>query len=137
MSDFGVWESIETSDSEKKIASRRSEDKLAAAIYDVKDKYGEFLYASTAIDEFHDRVALVKTDMMKTVDQHLMPVTGVMRRVIKACKDEWRTRTAAPGTEASGGTPGGSTSGGGGWSSGPGGFDAQPNPTWVLCTTAP
>lgn len=128
MSDFGVWESIETSDSEKKIASRRSEDKLAAAIYDVKDKYGEFLYASTAIDEFHDRVALVKTDMMKTVDQHLMPVTGVMRRVIKACKDEWRTRTAAPGTEASGGTPGGSTSGGGGWSSGPGGFDAQPNP---------
>lgn len=128
MSDFGVWESVETSDSEKKIASRRSEDKLAAAIYDVKDKYGEFLYASTAIDEFHDRVALVKTDMMKTVDQHLMPVTGVMRRVIKACKDEWRTRTAAPGTEASGGTPGGSTSGGGGWSSGPGGFDAQPNP---------
>ena len=128
MSDFGVWESIETSDSEKKIASRKSEDKLAAAIYDVKNKYGEFLYASTAIDEFHDRVALVKTDMMKTVDQHLMPVTGVMRRVIKACKDEWRTRTAAPGTEASGGTPGGSTSGGGGWSSGPGGFDAQPNP---------
>lgn len=128
MSDFGVWESIETSDSEKKIASRKSEDKLAAAIYDVKDKYGEFLYASTAIDEFHDRVALVKTDMMKTVDAHLMPVTGVMRRVIKACKDEWRTRTAAPGTEASGGTPGGSTSGGGGWSSGPGGFDAQPNP---------
>jgi hypothetical protein len=123
-----VWESIETSDSEKKIASRKSEDKLAAAIYDVKDKYGDFLYASTALDEFHDRVALVKTDMMKTVDQHLMPVTGVMRRVIKACKDEWRTRTAAPGTEASGGTPGGSTSGGGGWSSGPGGFDAQPNP---------
>lgn len=104
MSDFGVWESIETSDSEKKIASRKSEDKLAAAIYDVKDKYGEFLYASTAIDEFHDRVALVKTDMMKTVDHHLMPVTGVMRRVIKACKDEWRTRTAAP--EASGGTGG-------------------------------
>ena len=104
MSDFGVWESIETSDSEKKIASRKSEDKLAAAIYDVKDKYGEFLYASTAIDEFHDRVALVKTDMMKTVDHHRMPVTGVMRRVIKACKDEWRTRTAAP--EASGGTGG-------------------------------
>jgi len=104
VSDFGVWESIETSDSEKKIASRKSEDKLAAAIYDVKDKYGEFLYASTAIDEFHDRVALVKTDMMKTVDHHLMPVTGVMRRVIKACKDEWRTRTAAP--EASGGTGG-------------------------------
>ena len=98
MSDFGVWESIETSDSEKKIASRKSEDKLAAAIYDVKDKYGEFLYASTALDEFHDRVALVKTDMMKTVDAHLMPVTGVMRRVIKACKDEWRYRTAAPST---------------------------------------
>ena len=134
MSDFGVWESIESSDSEKKIASRKSEDKLAAAIYDVKDKYGEFLYASTAIDEFHDRVALVKTDMMKTVDQHLMPVTGVMRRVIKACKDEWRTRTAAP--EADGG---GSSGGGGGWtpsvnspmsaSGGPTNFyDAQPNP---------
>lgn len=138
MSDFGVWESIESSDSEKKIASRKSEDRLAAAIYDVKDKYGEFLYASTAIDEFHDRVALVKTDMMKTVDAHLMPVTGVMRRVIKACKDEWRYRTAAP--EASGGTgggaPGGSSGGGlppgvggsGAMSSGPGGFDPQPNP---------
>ena len=106
MSDFGVWESVETSDSEKKIASQKSQDKLAAAIYDVKDKYGDFLYASTALDEFHDRVALVKTDMMKTVDQHLMPVTGVMRRVIKACKDEWRNREAVhPHAPARGAEP--------------------------------
>lgn len=94
MSDFGLFDSLETSGSEKKIASKQSQQKLAAAIYDVKDKYGEFLYAATALDEFHDRVALVKNDMMKTVDNHLMPVTSVMRRVVKACKDEWRMRLA-------------------------------------------
>lgn len=93
-SSFNLFEDLHSSDGAIKEASKNSQQKLAAAVYDVKEKYGEFLYGATAVDEFHDRVALVKNDMMKTVDQHLMPVTGIMRRVVKACKDEWRQRLA-------------------------------------------
>jgi LysM repeat protein len=93
VSDYGIFESIEGSSSEKKIATINTQRKLDAAIEDVKSQYGSFLYASRDAEEWNDRVALCKDDMLKTVNAHLMPVTGVMRRIVKACKDEWR-RTA-------------------------------------------
>lgn len=93
MSTYGIFESIEGSDGERKIASRDTQRKLDAAIDDVKNQYGAFLFASRDGEEWNDRVALCKDDMIKTVNAHLMPVTGVMRRIVKACKDEWK-RTA-------------------------------------------
>lgn len=94
MSDYGIFESIEGSSSEKKIATRQTQRKLDAAIDDVKNQYGSFLYASRDTEEWNDRVALCKDDMIRTVNAHLMPVTGVMRRIVKACKDEWRIKHA-------------------------------------------
>ncbi len=93
--DFGLFEAAETSDSEIKLAAQEQADKLNAAIYDVRAKYGPFLYASTGLDDFDNRVALVKSDMMKTVMAHVPPVTGTMRRVVKACKAEYKQLTAA------------------------------------------
>lgn len=97
MSTYGIFESIEGSEGERKIASRDTQRKLDAAIDAVRDQYGAFLYASRDAEEFNDRVALCKNDMIKTVDSYLMPVTGVMRRVVKACKDDWKQRTAGGG----------------------------------------
>jgi hypothetical protein len=94
MSDFyGVFESIEGSSGEKKIATRETQRKLDAAIRDVKSQYGTFLYASRDSEEWNDRVALCKDDMIKTVNQSIIPNTGVMRRIVKACRDDWKTAT--------------------------------------------
>lgn len=105
MSEFGVWESIEGSDSEKKIATAATQNKLNAAIYDVREQYGNFLFGSRDIAEFRDRVALCKDDAMKTIDNHLYPVTGVVRRIIGkggALEKEFKQRQAdAPGLPAS------------------------------------
>lgn len=94
MSDYGLFESIQGSEGERKIASRETQRKLDTAIDDVKRQYGSFLFASRDSEEFNDRVALCKNDMIKTVDRSLMPVTGVMRRIVKACKDEWKQKRA-------------------------------------------
>ena len=58
MSSYGIFESIEGSEGEKKIATRETQRKLDAAIDDVKAKYGPFLYASRDTEEWDDRVAL-------------------------------------------------------------------------------
>jgi hypothetical protein len=97
MSDYGVFESINGSEGERKIATRETQRKLDAAIDNVKSQYGAFLYASRDGEEWNDRVALCKNDLIKTVDSYLMPTTGVMRRIVKACKDDWKQRKAAGG----------------------------------------
>lgn len=94
MSDITVFEAMAASDSEDKIAKQAATDKLAAAIYDVREQYGAHLFCATSKSEFHDRVALCKDDMIKTVNAHLMPVTGVMRKVCKAMEREWQERIA-------------------------------------------
>ena len=89
-----VFEVLTASESEQSIAKKAAADTLAAAIYDVREKFGEHLFIARSKDEFHDRLALCKDDMMKTVNAHLMPVTGVMRRVCKTMEREWREHTA-------------------------------------------
>ena len=90
-----VFEVLTASESEQSIAKKAAADTLNAAIYDVRERFGEHLFIAKSKDEFHDRLALCKDDMMKTVNAHLMPVTGVMRRVCKTMEREWRERYAA------------------------------------------
>jgi hypothetical protein len=73
---------------------RIATDKLAAAVYNVKDQYGAFLFAARDTRDFHDRVALCKDDMLKTVEPHLFPRTGVMRRICKQLEREFKTKQA-------------------------------------------
>lgn len=94
MSDITAFEALVASDSEGKIAKQAAADKLAAAIYDVREQFGAHLLCAKTKDEFNDRVALCKDDMMKVVNAHLMPVTGVMRKVCKTMEREWRQKLA-------------------------------------------
>jgi hypothetical protein len=94
VSDITAFEALVASDSEQKIAKQAATDKLAAAIYDVREQYGAHLFCAKTKEEFHDRVALCKDDMIRTVNAHLMPVTGVMRKVCKTMEREWRERIA-------------------------------------------
>lgn len=96
MSDITAFEALAASESEGKIAKQAAADKLAAAIYDVREQYGAHLFCAKSKEEFHDRVALCKDDMIKTVNAHLMPVTGVMRKVCKAMEREWQQKLAFP-----------------------------------------
>ena len=94
MSDITAFEALVASDSEQKIAKQAATDKLAAAIYDVREQYGAHLFCAKTKEEFHDRVALCKDDMIRTVNAHLMPVTGVMRKVCKTMEREWKQKLA-------------------------------------------
>jgi hypothetical protein len=76
-----MFEVLAASDDEQEIARREAADKLAAAVYDVRQEFGDFLFKAADIQEFRTRVALVKNDMMKVVDRHVPPVSGVMGRI--------------------------------------------------------
>lgn len=89
---YGVFEQAAAGDSEQKRQQRIAADKMAAAIYDVKDQFGSFLSGAEDVQDFRHRVALVRDDMIKTVEPHLFPRTGIMRRI---CKQLEREFTAA------------------------------------------
>jgi hypothetical protein len=87
---YGMFEVLAGSDTEQEREQRIAANKLAAAIYDVKDRFGQFVFAARDVNDFNDRIALCKDDMFKVVEPHLFPRTGVMRRICKQLKDEWR-----------------------------------------------
>lgn len=91
---YTLYDSLADDDHQRRIASQKSLEGLEAAIYDVRQKYSSFLSDAADVSEFKDRVALVKDEMIKMVEGHLMPVPGVMRKVVGAMKSDWRQRNA-------------------------------------------
>ena len=147
MSGFGMFEANVTSDAEEKRHVREAANKLAAATYDVRERFGQFLFGSKDLTEYTDRLALSKNDILKTIEPHVFPRTGTVRRVLKPLEDEFKSRqakrasrrTAAPEDEAIfggggrfGGDDDGALGGAGGSSSlgngliGPGAFGPSP-----------
>lgn len=102
MSAYGVFESSLTSDIEVGIAKAAAADKMNAACYDVREKLGPFLFAASSLEEFRDRVAMVKNDqsLFKIIEgAGLHPATGTVRRIAgrnSILENEWRQRHAAP-----------------------------------------
>lgn len=94
MSGFGMFEANVTSDAEEKRQVREAANKLAAATYDVREKFGHFLFASKDLAEYNDRLALSKTDILKTIEPHVFPRTGTVRRVLKPLEQEFKSRQA-------------------------------------------
>src|ERR1700752_4092476 len=90
MSDFGLFEASVVEDNAPDVQKRMATKHLEAAIYDVRETYGRFLLGSTGLDEFEDRWHYSKADIRRTVEPHVLPVTGVMRRVHDAMKKEWK-----------------------------------------------
>ncbi|WP_131813782.1 hypothetical protein [Mycolicibacter kumamotonensis] len=99
---FGLFEAAAGSTGEAERQQRVAADKMAAALYDVKQRVGSFLFAATDVADFRDRVALCKDDMIKTVEPHLFPRTGTMRLVCKTLEREFKT---AKGDTPLGGKP--------------------------------
>lgn len=92
---YGTFESAFTDGTEHEAAKRSADKALRAAIFEAREKFGAFLGAATDKQDFGDRVALVKPQMRDVVEAHLMPVTGVMRKVVRACRPDFkRTGTA-------------------------------------------
>jgi hypothetical protein len=89
MSDFGLFESVETSETEQRVAARESQQSLDNAIHAVSEKYGTFLRSAATRQDYKDRVGLIKTEMMNLVAEHLMPLPAVMRRVIGSQKPDF------------------------------------------------
>ena len=94
---FGVFEAAVTDEDSLQREANEKAQRLQAAIYDVNDKFGDFLTASTGLDDFDNRIALVKDDMRRVVEAHLPPVTGTMRRVIKAQKAVYKKTAEVEG----------------------------------------
>ena len=102
----GLFEVLAASPDEEKIAQQQAQDRLAAAVYDVREAYGDFLFRAASIYEFRTRVALIKgsadQEIYKIVDRHLRPVTGVMRHINGrdgVLEKEFRSRQSAEYTE--------------------------------------
>ena len=81
---FNVFEAAISSEQEVGIARQASVDKFAAAVYDVRERLGGALFAAHSLDEFRDRVAMMKNDqsLYKIIGAHLTPITGVVRRIV-------------------------------------------------------
>lgn len=92
---FGLFEANVTSDEENKRQVREAANKLAAATYDVRERFGPFLFAARDLAEYNDRLALSKNDILKTIEPHVFPRTGTVRRVLKPLENEFKSRRTA------------------------------------------
>ena len=84
MADFGIFEAAISSEAEVGLARQAAIDSLSAAIYDVREKLGPALFAASSLEEFRDRVAMMKNDqsLFRIIGAHTPPVTGTVRRIV-------------------------------------------------------
>lgn len=92
---YGTFESVETDGYDQQKRQAAVAQDLAVAMERVARQFGPYLNQASDKDDFNDRVAFVKPEMMKVVQAAgVMPVTGVMRKVVGAQRSAWRERTA-------------------------------------------
>jgi hypothetical protein len=89
MSDFGLFEAELDASTAPERVRRQASTKLANAIDEVRDRYGDFLLTASGKDEFEDRWFYAKNDIRKTAETHVFPNTGTMRRIHDALKREF------------------------------------------------
>lgn len=89
MSDFGLFEAELDASTAPERVRRQASTKLANAIDEVRDRYGDFLLTASGKDEFEDRWFYAKNDIRKTAEAHVFPNTGTMRRIHDALKREF------------------------------------------------
>ena len=92
---YGTFESVETDGYDQQKRQAAVAQDLAVAMERVARQFGPYLNQASDKDDFNDRVAFVKPEMMKVVQAAgVAPVTGVMRKVVGAQRSAWRERTA-------------------------------------------
>lgn len=86
-------------DDEQRIQKQAVADKIAAATYDVRHHFGQWLFGASDLQAWDDRAKLAYVDICKTIEPHIHARTGVYRKVMKALQKEWRDRLAAEDEE--------------------------------------
>ena len=104
MADFGIFEAAISSEAEVGLARQAAIDSLSAAIYDVREKLGPALFAASSLEEFRDRVAMMKNDqsLFRIIGAHTPPVTGTVRRIVgknSVLEKEFKAKLAARPSE--------------------------------------
>ena len=74
----GMFEVLAASDDEHKIAQQQVNDRLAAAVYDVRQEFGISCSRAADIHEFRRPGALGQPDMMRVIDRHIF-ASGLRR----------------------------------------------------------
>ena len=88
---YGTFESVASDGYEDNLREAAAVQSLDHAIERVSQRFGSFLCQATDRDDFNERVALLKPEIMKVVEAAgVMPVSGVMRKVVGSQKAKWR-----------------------------------------------
>jgi hypothetical protein len=131
----GIFESLLGSEVEVGMARQASADKFNTAVYDVREKLGPSLFASRDVEEFRDRVAMMKNDqsIFKVIEAAgLHPATGTVRSIVgknSILEEEFKARLAADSTVTPGDPGAGTLGTGPGFPSGaPGENTINPHP---------
>lgn len=89
MSDYGLFEADTDAQNAPERQRREASTKLANAIDEIRDRYGDFLLTASGKDEFEDRWHYSKADIRKSAEAAgVFPNTGTMRRIHDAIKRE-------------------------------------------------
>ena len=99
---FGLFDAALGSEVEVALSKQASVDKMAAAIYDVREKLGPVLFASRDLEEFNHKIAMMKEDqsLFKVIEASgLFPLPKIRRQVIGKLKDEFLQRLADSGSD--------------------------------------
>lgn len=91
---IGVFDVATSGEDESRLRKQAQRDKEAAAVYDVRQKFGHWLFGASDSDAFEDRFKLSHVDICKTIEPHIHAGKGAQSRVFKALKAEWRERQA-------------------------------------------
>jgi hypothetical protein len=100
---FGIFEAAVGSEIEIGMAKQASLNSMNEAIYDVRDKLGPILFASSNVEEFRHKVAMMKNDqsVYKIIEASgLFPSTSVVRRIVGkngVLEDEFKRHLADNG----------------------------------------
>lgn len=86
MSDFGLFDSFDSSEHEQRTAAVRAQGTIDRAIHAAKERFGDFLRKSSSKEDFEDRWALVKNEALTLVAEVIEPKPSVMRKVKGALK---------------------------------------------------
>lgn len=94
MSDFGLFEASVDTDESPARRARVAADRLTRAVDEVRAKYGPFLLAASGLDEFDDRFAYSRKDIVADVVKHVPTYPNVMRAVHGALKADYKKQAA-------------------------------------------
>lgn len=101
-----IFDVASAGNDEQRLVKQTAADKLDEAVYDVRTKFGAYLFQAADLDGFNDRAKIAYVDICQAIEPHMHARKGVHRRVMKTLEREWRQRRAEDVHGGVGGEPG-------------------------------